>query len=347
MEKPFRPREKMRKLIPVAMIGCMVLGLLFATPNRVHASTSITPYDLINLINDWRVNRYGFAPLTVNSTLMGTAQYTAQFMADNHLTDHMANLGYGGVVARITQAGYQFQGFNCATENWVSSVYDIETIASYWEDEEHQFPASKEQYKNVGAGVAVDSAGVPWYIIHAACATSGSSEGSFETTYDPNSTREPTFDTSIHAVVTATPQSDGSVYHTVESGQTLWSIAMAYNTHIDTLKKLNNLSGDTVWVRMKLLIMDAPTPTVSPTVTLTPIHPTRTPTHPVTPKPPTATITVGPSPTSTKEAAIAATSNRHNLGLIIIVVCGIGLLALIAFTFFRKPSKVPSREKER
>jgi LysM repeat protein len=122
---------------------------------------------------------------------------------------------------------------------------------------------------------------------------------------------------------------------------------MAYNTHIDTLKKLNNLSGDTVWVRMKLLIMDAPTPTVSPIVTLTPIHPTRTPTHPVTPKPPTATITVGPSPTSTKEAAIAATSNRHNLGLIIIVVCGIGLLAVIAFTFFRKPSKVPSREKER
>jgi LysM repeat protein len=347
MEKPSRPREKMRKLIPVAMIGCIVLGLLFATPNRVHASTSITPYDLINLINDWRVNRYGFAPLTVNSTLMGTAQYTAQFMADNHLTDHMANLGYGGVVARITQAGYQFQGFNCATENWASSVYDIGTIASYWEDEEHQYPASKEQYKNVGAGVAVDSAGVPWYIIHAACATSGSSEGSFETTYDPNSTREPTFDTSIHAVVTSTPQSDGGIYHIVEPGQALWSIAIAYNTTIEKLKKLNGLTDNNIWAGKKLLIMQAPTSTVSPTVTLTPIPPTRTPTHPITPKPPTATITVGPSPTSTKEAAIAATSNRHNLGLIIIVVCGIGLLAVIAFTFSRKPSKVPSREKER
>jgi hypothetical protein len=97
-----------------------------------------------------------------------------------------------------------------------------------------------------------------------------------------------------------------------------------------------------------LLIMDAPVPTVSPTVTQTTIPPTRTPTHPITPKQPTATITLGPSPTSTKEAALVATSNRHNLGLIVIVFCGIGLLAVIAFTFFRRPSKVTGlREKER
>jgi LysM repeat protein len=337
----------MRKLIQVLMLACVVLGLLFATPNPVKASTDITPSDLIALVNGWRVNTYGFSPLVVDPILMGTAQYTAQFMADNHLLDHMANLGYGSVSSRIAAAGYNNGVVTCATENWAYSYHSIEEIAKVWSDPAHQYPASKDQYKNVGAGVAVDSNGQPWFIIHAACATSGTSAGSYQTTLNPGYTQAPTFDNRILPIVTATPQSDGSVYHNVEAGQTLWSIATAYGTHIDTLKKLNSLSGDTVWVGMKLLIMEAPTPTVSPTVTLTPIHPTRTPTHPVTPKPPTATITVGPSPTSTKEAAIAATSNRHNLGLIIIVVCGIGLLAVIAFTFFRKPSKVPSREKER
>ncbi len=332
-------------MIPIILIGCTILGLLFAIPIPAQASTSITPYDLIALINDWRVNRYGFAALTINSTLMGTAQYTAQFMADNHLTNHMANLGYGGVVARVTQAGYQFSGFNCATENWAYSVYDISTIASYWEDTEHQYPASKEQYKNVGAGVAVDSAGVPWYVVHAACATSGSSDGSYETTLNPNFTQVPTFDNSIHAIVTATPQTDCSVYHIVEPGQTLWSIATAYNTHIDTLKKLNNLTSDTVWVGQKLLVLQAPTATVSPTVTITPIPPTRTPTHPVTPKP--ATLNSQASATPTKESAVALTSNRHNLGLLIIIICGIGLLAVIAFAFFRRPAKATDvRKKE-
>ena len=325
--------------MPIVMVGCLVLGLLFLHPNPVHASTDITPGDLITLINGWRVNTYGFSALVENSILDGTAQYTAQFMADNHLLDHMANLGYGSVASRIAAAGYNNGQVTCATENWAYAFHSIEDIANAWSDAAHQYPASKEQYKNVGAGVAVDSNGQPWFIIHAACASSGSSSGSYSATLNPGFTQEATFDNSIHAIVTATPQEDGSVYHTVESGQSLWSIAMAYNTHIETLKKLNSLSSDTVWVGMKLLVLDVPTPTVSPTVTLTPIPPTRTPTHATTPKSPGATRTFGPSPTSTKEAAILATSHRHDLGLLIIILCGIGLLAVIVFTFFRRSSK--------
>jgi LysM repeat protein len=337
----------MRRLILVLIVACIVLGLLFATPPQVQASTDITTSDLIALVNGWRVNTYGFASLVENPILDGTAQYTAQFMADNHLLDHMANLGYGSVASRIAAAGYNNGKVTCATENWAYAFHSIDEIANAWSDAAHQYPASKEQYKNVGAGVAVDSNGQPWFIIHAACDSSGSSTGSYDTSLNPSFNQTPTFDNSFHPVVKATPQSDGSIYHTVESGQTLWSIATAYNTHIDTLKKLNSLSSDTVWVGMKLLVKEAPTPTVSPTITETTIPPTRTPTHPITPKPPMATITLGPSPTSTKEAAIAATSNRHNLGLLIIVFCGIGLLAVLAFAFFRRPANVTnSRKKE-
>jgi LysM repeat protein len=325
------------KSLSFFIICILALGMVFLQPFPVKASTSITPSDLINLINSWRVNTYGFAPLTVDPILMGTAQYTAQFMAENNLRDHMANLGYGGVPSRIALAGYNGGIITCATENWAYAYNSIEEIAEVWSDAAHQYPASKEQYKNVGAGVALDSEGRPYFVIHAACASSGSSSGSLQGTVVPGSTLIATVDNSIHAVVTATPQSDGAIYHTVEPGQTLWSIAVAYNTHIDIIKKLNSLSTDIVFTGQKLLIMQAPTPTVSPTITSTPIPPTRTPTHPVTPRPPTPTFT--PSPTATPTSMITAIPGltRHNLGLLIIIICAIGLLAVIAVSLVRRP----------
>jgi len=97
----------MRKLIPVFVIGCIGLGLLFAHPNPVNASTDIMPGDLIALVNGWRVNTYGFSPLIVDSTLMGTAQYTAQFMADN---PGFFNASFGAGFAGAPDHSNLFQG---------------------------------------------------------------------------------------------------------------------------------------------------------------------------------------------------------------------------------------------
>jgi hypothetical protein len=164
---------------------------------------------------------------------------------------------------------------------------------------------------------------------------------------NPNTTIVATIDNRIQPVITSTPQKDGSIYHIVESGQALWSIAMAYNTKVDTIKKLNSLTNDMVYVGMKLLIQPAVTPTVSPTVTSTSIPPMRTPTHPVTPRPPTATFTPIPSPTPPSLVAGIPNLNRHNLGLLIIVICAIGLLAVGALSIFHRPSKVTgTQDKE-
>jgi LysM repeat protein len=335
----------MRKLILISSTFCIILGFYLFRPQITRASTSVTPSDLVALINDWRVDRYGLPPLIEDSILMGTAQYTAQFMADNHLLDHMANLGYDGVAARVAAAGYNNGVLTCATENWENSFRSLSEIANGWEDEQHQYPASKEQFQRIGAGVAVDSSGVPWYIVHAACASSSSSSGSI-TPSSTGFTQTSTPDNSIHPMITTTPQEDGSVYHVVESGQTLWAIAVAYNTHIETLKELNTLSSDTVWTGMKLLIMHAPTPTVSPTVTITPIPPTRTPTHPTTPKPSTSALVTGsPSmiPPGTVEDSFAS---RRTVGLLIIIFSGIGLLAVMAFSFLRHPVKTSNSAKK-
>ncbi len=92
-------------------------------------------------------------------------------------------------------------------------------------------------------------------------------------------------------VVPQAAQPDGSIVHTVQSGDTLASIAFAYGTTRQDLLALNNLqSANFIFPGQKLLIKPAPTATpVTPTV------------------PPTATPTTAPTNTP---AAVAATNTR-------------------------------------
>ena len=109
---------------------------------------------------------------------------------------------------------------------------------------------------------------------------------------------------SENPVVTSTPAADGSVAHVVLKDQTLSEIAAAYDIGWNGLALLNSLDlenpviyeGDTILIRPRF------TDTVTPTITKTPIPPTRT-----------------PRPTYTAEATEAAANpgpaeNRHEPG---------------------------------
>jgi len=43
-------------------------------------------------------------------------------------------------------------------------------------------------------------------------------------------------------------------YHTVENGETLYSIAIKYNTSVQKIKKLNNLSSSKIIIGQKLKV---------------------------------------------------------------------------------------------
>ena len=59
----------------------------------------------------------------------------------------------------------------------------------------------------------------------------------------------------IAPVKIATPQADGSIIHQVQSGQSLWSIAIKYGVKIDAIRRLNNISADgTIYIGQKLII---------------------------------------------------------------------------------------------
>ncbi len=60
------------------------------------------------------------------------------------------------------------------------------------------------------------------------------------------------FDTELDQPETNTPETP--VFHTIVKGDTLWNISKRYNTTVDTLKKLNNLTSDQIQLGMKLRV---------------------------------------------------------------------------------------------
>ena len=78
----------------------------------------------------------------------------------------------------------------------------------------------------------------------------GDSSGSGETS--PAATAGPV----VMPVQKATPQADGSIIHTVQTGQTLWTIAAVYEMQLEDLYKLNEMNqysfvfpGDEIIIR--------------------------------------------------------------------------------------------------
>jgi LysM repeat protein len=69
------------------------------------------------------------------------------------------------------------------------------------------------------------------------------------------------------------PNADGSQHHIVKTGETLGGIAVTYGVTSQTLRDLNGINGDTIFVGQDLLIKEPsapPTPEVTPTVESTP-----------------------------------------------------------------------------
>jgi LysM repeat protein len=107
---------------------------------------------------------------------------------------------------------------------------------------------------------------------------------------------------------TSTPEADGSIYHTVQPGDTIITIAEAYGISGAELLAINGLTRDSViYPGNRLIISRGPTPTPTlditdtptptetqpPTTTPTPLS-TRTPTPTPSPLPPTPTETPVP-----------------------------------------------------
>ena len=133
-------------------------------------------------------------------------------------------------------------------------------------------------------------------------------------------------------VIVATPNAQDDIIHEVKAGQTLWQIAISYNTKIDEIKRLNNLFDNNIYPGTKLLIKQSVvvTPTLpldSPTIQMT-LSPTQNPIF-------TATVLM-PTLTSTPLFVSLPASANNIMGIVIgilaVAILGGGIVAWLGST---------------
>jgi LysM repeat protein len=325
-----------------------LLFVLLANPIKVvSADATVTTADMISLINGWRTATYGYPALVENSYLNSCAQWTANEMASTHASTHLALLGYSSASDRCAQIGFGSGKTVHVTENF---VYDknltLSALTGYWSDSAHMLPASSAQYLYVGAGIASSDSGETYYVLEAgsisgesAATSSSGAITSPNTSTDPSATTDTS--QSINPVITSTPNFDGVIYHTVKSGQTLFDIALAYDVTVNYLQEQNSITDYTIYVGQSLKIKLAPTPTVTSTFTPTVVYPTRTPTVRPPTKTPAPVLTATPTPEPSMLDKLQG--NRPTIGMVLLILSGLGLLAVIFFAFIKpaNPSAAP------
>jgi len=237
-----------RRLANRFIIMLVVIGLVYH-PQPAHAEGPSAPvkqvsaYELIIAMNTLRVS-FGLPALIEDPIINAVAQSTAQTMAANNMSWHI-----GDVRGRIAAAGYGGGGTVWATENFAvsSGGMGIDEIMAVWADPDHMRPAVEPNYCNVGAGVATVN-GKTYYILQAAYIGGqpcGSSSPATSLTSQPGGSSSGFVPQIIIPVKIAAPDADGKIYHVVQAGQSLWSIAIAYQITIQDIETWNNISRNT------------------------------------------------------------------------------------------------------
>jgi uncharacterized protein YkwD/LysM repeat protein len=243
--------------------------------------------ELVNAVNALRLS-YGLPPLAFNSILTEVAQSQADVLAGSagasghlrpngmSLTDELISLGYP-LAGDLSLGGYR-------AENWVSATGVQDAIQWWLGDEIHTNTMLSPNYLDIGAGISIGSDGAIYFVIDCARPTAN---GRPQTDYTPAAIGTIVSGVTVNGtpntgqfmvpVVLSTPNSDGLVIHEVQYGQTLWSIAIAYDTKIQEIRKLNNLPSTDIYEKQKLVIKKVvvgtqtnTTPSITATVFLSP-----------------------------------------------------------------------------
>jgi LysM repeat protein len=254
-----------------------------STPSPTQSQPRFTPADVINAVNNLRVSN-SLARLASHPVLMEIAQAEANGIAtgyDGHwrprnltLGQWMLSLGYP-LSGDLSMDGYR-------SENWLdasisSSADDV--VQAWLGDAEHTNTMLSPYRSDIGAAIAVGEDGSVICVIETALQTA-----SGKMQYDAYAilTGIPQTQVAYSEMATSaakngllpqysmpvkvsTAQPNGDVYHVVQYGQTLWSIAVTYHTTIKQMQSLNHLSSIVIIDGQKLLVIKGATQPVPTT----------------------------------------------------------------------------------
>jgi uncharacterized protein YkwD/LysM repeat protein len=305
-------------IIRALAITLILLVLSLSPCGKALASPSAeddlpTAAQVIEAVNALRSNR-GLSALSVHPVLMQVAQAEANGIA-NGLGGHwrptgltlgqwLISLGYP-LSGDLTQDGYR-------SENWIAAKSAKSAIDTWKGDAVHANTMLSPDRSDIGVGIAVSDqvyivlitalqtpsgamqAGA-YLILTQAISSPGAAKGFMPSQY-------------INPVVLSTARPNGDVIHKIQYGQSLWSIAIAYNTTINQIRAWNNLGEETTVYEGQVLLVQR-NATQPPPATSTAQATASIPVRTDTPALPTAspTMTRQPSPTASAENDPAGT----------------------------------------
>ena len=315
---------------------CFLLTIGFAPLTSGSARTieaAPNSYDVIAAVNSLRAS-HGLPAYNFNSILMQIAQSQAEYLASTGCVN--GHIGPGGTrpIDRAIAAGYPASG-GFFSENWLAGDYTASGAvnSSAWADAAHQNTMLSSSLADIGAGVAT-SGGMVYFVIDCGLATNSQINTPLAGggTVIVVSGTAMTQDNRIAVAIVSTPDASGNIYHTVQFGQTLWQIALAYKTTINEIKQKNNLTSNDIYIGQKLLIGHADTPTPAP--------PTGTPTlvpSTSTPSPTLAVLTETPSITPTPVVTIPTSNPAGSVAVVAIVLVALFAAGMVAWAGRSRP----------
>ncbi len=327
-------------LIAVSLLFAFAVGLFPAGTQAQSVSVSApqNSAELLAAVNALRA-AHGLPAYSSNSILMQIAQVQADYLAATG--GAYGHTGPGGTTPRdrASAAGYLVGSF--FSENWEagSGLSPAGAVSAWQGDSAHLNTMLSANLVEAGTGVS-KAGGIVYYVLDAGAPDGSPGNSGTTDNGTPVVSGTPLVSDFIVPVTTNTPDANGLVYHEVAYGQTLWSIAIAYGTKIDEIRKLNNLPTNDIYPGEKLLVLKGPTPlpaSPTPKGTSTPIGylivtPTRTVASPTVTATEMATITDTPAPLP------PAKRTGTNVTAIVIIGLALVLAALGTWLGTRKPA---------
>lgn len=251
----------MKVLALLSVIGSALVVLSFPAVIKAQGQAP-SGYDLLAAVNALRAS-HGLSPYGVDPLLMLSSQMQADYLASQAPGPVSGHIGPGGsdADARARAVGFPYITGLDINENWAAIPVGTTFEAIFngvWGDSTHQHTLLHPRGQLAGAGIAVS--GDTMYIILDVAAYWGDAG---KTPWPTSSVIDmaggtPVISQYIVPVQIATPLPNGSIVHQVQSGQSLWSIAIKYGVTIDTIRKLNGIATDnTIYIGQKLIIQEA------------------------------------------------------------------------------------------
>ena len=327
---------KSRRFVKLLVLAVLLGLAVLPAPAQASALSAPGANDLIAAVNALRAAN-GLPPLRTDSSLMRAAQSHSDDQASMGTWSHKGSNG-SSATQRDIAAGYGTSIFTAENVAQLSSGLTVDTlINTVWSDSLHMATMLSSRATDMGAGVT-EKNGYVFYTLDVSYQASRPARigkpiptptpraSAAPSAAPPTAANAPTGPTAAPAALTSlpaaspvvqtvTPQDVGIVVHVVDTGDSLYAIAVKYDTTISDIRARNGIAAnnDVIYLGQKLLIRVVFTPTASPppTGTAAPVTSTPPASQPVDTALPTATpsptLTLTDAPTLTLAPAAALT----------------------------------------